>query len=65
MVLPIPKVAVLVKLSDYRPISLLACLSKVFEVLMVRQMEAQVRRNKLLIVFQSGFCRHHRTTAAV
>jgi hypothetical protein len=57
VVLPIPKVAVPMKLSDYRPISLLACLSKVFEVLMARQMEAHVRRNELLTVFQSGFCR--------
>jgi hypothetical protein len=40
VVLPIPKAAVPVKFSDYRPISLLACLSKVFEVLMARQMEA-------------------------
>jgi hypothetical protein len=34
VMLPIPKVAVPVKFSDYRSISLLACLSKVFEVLM-------------------------------
>jgi hypothetical protein len=51
VVLPIPKVAVPVKFSDYRPISLLACLSKVFEVVMARQMEAHVRRNELLSVF--------------
>jgi small basic protein len=37
MVLPIPKVAAPVKFSDYGPISLLACLSKVFEVLMARR----------------------------
>jgi hypothetical protein len=42
VVLPIPKVAVAVKFSDYGPISLLACLSKVFEVLMARQMEAHI-----------------------
>jgi hypothetical protein len=53
-----------VKFSDYRPISLLACLSKVFEVLMGGQMEAHVRRNELLTVLQSGFCRHNSTTAA-
>jgi hypothetical protein len=53
VVLPIPKVPV--KFSVNRPISLLACLSKVFQVLMARQMEAHVRRNELLIVFQSGF----------
>jgi small basic protein len=65
VVLPTPKVAVPVKFSDYRPISLLACLSKVLEVLMARQMEAHIRRNELLTVFQSGFCRHHSTTVAV
>jgi small basic protein len=65
VVLPIPKVAVPVKFSDYRPISLLAGLSKVFEVLMARQMEAHIRRNKLLAVFQSGFRRQHSTTAVV
>jgi hypothetical protein len=65
VVLPIPKIAVPVKFSDYRPRSLLACLSKVFEVLIARQMEAHIRRNELLTVFQSGFRRHHSTTAAV
>jgi hypothetical protein len=64
-VLPIAKVAVPMKFLDYMPISLLACLSKVFEVLMARKMEALIRRNMLLTVFQSGFCRHHSTTAAV
>jgi hypothetical protein len=39
-------------------------LSKVFEVLMARQMEAHIRRNELLTVFQSGFRRHHSTRAA-
>jgi hypothetical protein len=44
VVLSIPKVAVPVKFADYKPVSLLACLSKVFEVLMARQMEANIRR---------------------
>jgi small basic protein len=57
--------AVPVKFSDYRPISLLACLSKLFEVLMARQMEAHIGRNELLTVFQSGFRRYHSTAAAV
>jgi small basic protein len=65
VVLPIPKVAVPVKFSDYRPISLLACSSKVFEVLMTRQMDAYIRRNELLTVFQAGFLHHISTTAAV
>jgi hypothetical protein len=32
---------------------------------MARQMERHIRCNNLLIVFQSGFCRRHSTTAAV
>jgi hypothetical protein len=35
------------KFSDYRPISLLACLSyKIFGVFMARQMEAHIQRNE-------------------
>jgi small basic protein len=59
------EVAVPVKFPNYGPISLLACLSKVFEFLMARQMEAHIQRYELLTVFQSGFHRHHSTTAAV
>jgi hypothetical protein len=32
---------------------------------MARQMEARIRRNELLTVFQSGFRLHHSTTAAI
>jgi hypothetical protein len=63
--LPIPKVSSPAKFSDYRPISLLVCLSKVFEVMIARQMERHIRCNNLLTVFQSGFRRHHSTAAAV
>jgi hypothetical protein len=65
VVLPIPKVSSLAKFSDYRPISLLVCLSKVFELLMAWQMERPIRCNNLLTVFQSGFHRQHGTVAAV
>jgi hypothetical protein len=65
VVLPIPKVAVPIKFTDYRPIRLLACFSKVFDILMTRLIKAHVRRNKLLTVFQSGFCPHYSTTVAV
>jgi predicted RNA binding protein YcfA (HicA-like mRNA interferase family) len=58
VVLSIPKIAVPVKFSNYN-------LSKVFEVLMARQMEAHIQKNGFLTVFQSGFHRHHSTTAAV
>jgi hypothetical protein len=63
MVLPTLKVSSPAKFSDYRPISLLVCLSKVFEV--ARKMERYIRCNNLLTVFQSGFRWHHSTTAAV
>jgi hypothetical protein len=43
-VLLIRKIGIIAKFSDYRPISLLVCLSKVFEVLMARQIgEAVVK----------------------
>jgi hypothetical protein len=32
---------------------------------MARQMEAHIRRNELLTIFQSGFRRHHSTVVAV
>jgi hypothetical protein len=48
-----------------RPISLLVCLSNVFEVLMARQIEGNICCDDLLTVFQSGFYRHHSTVAAV
>jgi hypothetical protein len=40
--LPIPKVSSPAKFSDDRPVSFLVCLSKVFEVLMARQMERHI-----------------------
>jgi hypothetical protein len=52
VVLPIPKVSSPAKFSDYRPISLLVCLSKVFEVLMALQMERHIRCNNLLTVLK-------------
>jgi hypothetical protein len=51
VVLSIPKVAVSLKFSDYRPIILLACLSNEFEVLITWQMEVHVQRHELLSVF--------------
>jgi Reverse transcriptase (RNA-dependent DNA polymerase) len=64
-VLPIPKVSNPAGFSDFRPISLLPCLSKVCEVLMAGQMNGHIRSFGLLCPFQSGFRRHHSTTTAV
>jgi hypothetical protein len=55
VVLPTPKVSNPVCYSDFRPISLLPCLSKVCEVLMAGQMNGHIRNFGLLCPFQSGF----------
>jgi hypothetical protein len=55
VVLPVSKIASPGNFSDYRPISLLVWFSKIFEVFMARQMEAHIRNNGMLTVFQSGF----------
>jgi hypothetical protein len=61
---PTPKVSGPAKFSDYRPISLFVCLSKVFEMLMARQMERHIRH---LLCFNLDFVGiiAHSTTAAV
>jgi len=65
IVLPIPKVPSPTSLKDFRPISLLNCLSKIFEVLMAKQINAHIRENNLLNEFQSGFRKSHSTTTAI
>ncbi len=41
--------------TNYRPISLLCCISKVFEKIMFNHIYEYLKRNKLLSIFQSGF----------
>jgi hypothetical protein len=65
VVLPIPKVSNPTGCSDFHPISLLPCLSKVCEVLMAGQMNRHIRYFGLLCPFQSGYRRHHSTITAV
>jgi hypothetical protein len=64
-VFAIPKVSNSAGFSDFRPISLLPCFSKVCEVLMAGQMNRHIRNFGLLCPFQSGVRRHHSTTTAV
>jgi hypothetical protein len=59
VVLLIPKVSSPAKFSDYRPISLLVCFLKVFEVLDGSANGRHIRCNNLLTVFQFGFRRQH------
>jgi hypothetical protein len=65
VVLPVPKVSKSAGFSNFRPIGLLPCLSKVCEVLMAGQMNGHIRNFWLLCPFHSEFRRHHSTTTAV
>lgn len=58
---PIPKVDHPNEPSDYRPISILAALSKVFENLMMKQVSEHLERENLLSIHQSGFRKGHCT----
>jgi hypothetical protein len=48
--------------SNYRPISLLSCVSKVLEKIIFRHVFNHLLENKLLYKFQSGFIPGHSTS---
>ena len=58
---PIPKINHPVEPSDYRPISILPILSKVYEKLIMMQMLAYLESEELLAETQSGFRKGHCT----
>lgn len=58
---PIPKIPLPRELSDYRPISILPVLSKVFERLILTQMVGFIEQHHLLSKHQSGFRKGHST----
>ena len=62
---PIPKVNNPTKLKDYRPISLLTTLSKIFEKLVSDQMKKHFLDNSLMNKNQSGYKPHHSCTTAL
>lgn len=64
-VLPIPKKSNPENVGDYRPISLLPALSKVWETLIKTQVVDHLDTNNLLYTNQSGFRKFHSTTSAV
>ena len=51
-------------LSNYRPISLLPVLSKIFEKVVHKQLETYFSKNNLLFTSQHGFRRNHSTETA-
>lgn len=64
-VLPVHKKTRLRGLDDFRPICILPCLSKVFEILAKEQVVAYLDVNRLLDRYQSGFRRRHSTNTAL
>jgi hypothetical protein len=64
-VVPIPKVHSSIEKSDYRPISILPVLAKVFENVMYELMVNYVSRNGLISSFQSSFRPGHSTETAI
>ena len=52
-------------LCSYRPISLLCCLSKVFEAIMTKRLMRWAENNDQLLTGQSGFRKHHSTNEKV
>ncbi|KAI5721142.1 hypothetical protein M8J77_016710 [Diaphorina citri] len=65
LVTPIPKVKTPSSTNDYRPISILPVLSKVFERLVYAQINAFLTTNCLLNPLQSGFRAGHSTSSAL
>ena len=51
--------------NNYRPISLLSVLSKIFERLMYNRILNFINRHKLFNKFQFGFCNNHSTCMAL
>jgi hypothetical protein len=64
-VIPIPKLNVPVEPKDYRPVSILCVLAKVFEKIVHKQVSDYVSKHKLISNNQSGFRKGHNTTTTL
>ena len=56
---PLPKITQLVKLRDYRPVSILPVLSKVYDKLVLQQLAIFVKRESVYHQYQSGYRKNH------
>ena len=52
---PIPKITQPVELKDYRPVSILPVLSKVYEKLVLQQLAVFIERESVYHQYQSGY----------
>ncbi len=59
---PIPKVPNPTSLAEYRPISILPVLSKVFERIILEQLTEHIQAKSIYLEMQSGFRKCHSTT---
>ena len=62
---PIYKKGSKLEAKNYRPISLLPIISKIFEKIIHNQTQAYLDENKILYKFQSGFRQNHSTDSAL
>ena len=58
---PIPKITQPVELEDYRPVSILPVLSKVYEKFVLQQLAVFIERKSVCHHYQSGYRKNHST----
>jgi retron-type reverse transcriptase len=64
-VLPIYKSGDKTILNNYRPISILISINKIFEKILYAQLINHIEKNKIMYKHQYGFRKHHNTTHAL
>ena len=64
-VLPIFKNGSKTSVSNYRPISVLSCINKIFEKLLAKRIYSFLEKNHILYEFQYGFRKGHSTNHAL
>ena len=64
-VLPIFKKGSKTQVSNYRPISVLSCINKIFEKLLAKRIYSFLEKHQMLYEFQYGFRTGHSTTHAL
>ena len=64
-VIPLPKPGAKTDVNNYRPISILPILSKLFEKIVYKQLNYYLEQNNILYKHQYGFRKNHSTTQAI
>lgn len=64
-IIPVPKIAAPTLPKDYRPVSILCVLAKVFEKVVFNQITPYLNEHNLINNCQSGFRKGHNTTTAL